>query len=111
MVENTYSLNAIHYTVQEEINKIERDIQELKRLNQDYKAPTNKAEKYLEKLLIEKYDYINQIGMQLKVFQIQFQDTQKLVNKFNQEGHKICVQNYRHPDIIVSSVVLAEFRK
>jgi len=47
--------------VSEEIQKIERDLVEVKRLGTEYKAPITKAQKYLEGLVVEKYNLLSKI--------------------------------------------------
>ena len=52
-------MNAMMTITKEEIQKIERDLKEVRRLAQDYRAPTQTAEKKLELLLVQKYNLLN----------------------------------------------------
>ena len=64
-------MNAMMTVTKEEIQKIERDLKEVRRLAQDYRAPTQTAEKKLELLLVQKYNLLNQLETVCKVSQLQ----------------------------------------
>ena len=67
MVENAFKMNGIINVTKEEIAKIEKDLKSIRRLGLDYRAPTQTAEKRLEQLLVQKYNFLNKLQTVCKV--------------------------------------------
>lgn len=82
LVENAFKMNAMMTVTKEEIQKIERDLKEVRQLAQNYRAPTQTAEKKLELLLVQKYNLLNQLETVCKVSQIQAQQISDVVAQF-----------------------------